>query len=72
MPPPNDEKTPKITCKKRKKSAFVFPEKAAAPQKVAQKKIRARADLPTYLPAPRRLQFFWMPLACWLNSTAFL
>ena len=61
MPLPNDEKTPKTTQKKTK-SSFAFPKKAAAPPKVAQKKIRARTDLPTYLPASRRRQFFWMPL----------
>ena len=40
--------TPKRPEKRNKKSAFAFLEKAAAPPKVVPKKIRARADLPTY------------------------
>ena len=68
MPPPNDEKTPKTTCQKQK-SAFVFPKKAAAPPKVAQKK---SAPAPTCLPTyrlPVAVSFFGCSLVTCMKTT---
>ena len=63
MPPPNDEKIPKITCKKRKKVPSCFRKKRLRRKKWRKKKSApALTCLPTYRP-PVAVSFFGCPLA---------